>query len=157
LAPGTRERAETLSELVSRHRLFEAARRSAGWTIDELWIDYLALGGTLPAFDVDAYLAGLMPIPPGQQDVLACALNERLTDLSEKVRLPYLTVLPDRCEAALNELAQEGHRGRSHHHEQGLVPPPAVEQRPEERTGQPPVTEHRRSDAASATREGTRP
>jgi hypothetical protein len=147
---------ETLAELTPRHQMFEAARRSADWTVDELWVDYLALGGTLVVFDLDAYLAGLMPMPSGQQDVLACALNERLTDLSDKVRLPYLTVLPDRCEEALNVL-EEGHRALSHQHEQGLVPPPAFEQPPGERTGQPPVTGHRRSNAASATREGTRP
>ena len=113
-----------MTELVSRHRLFEAARHSAGWTLEQLWIDYLALGGTLRLFDVDAYLAGLMPIPPGQQDVLACTLNERLTDLSDATRVPYLTVLSDHCADAL-EVLEEGQPGRFHHHEQGLVPQPA--------------------------------
>jgi hypothetical protein len=134
-----------LPELVSRHRLFDAARRSADWTVQQLWISYLALGGTLQVFDLDAYLAGLMPIPSGQQDVLACTLNERLTDLSDATRVPYLTVLSDRCADALKVL-EEGHRGRSHHHEQGLVPPPpAFEQPPKERTGQLPGREGRPS------------
>jgi len=78
-----------------RHQLFEAAQAEVDWTVEQLWIAYLALGGTLVYFDLDAYLAGLMPMPAPQQDVLACALNERLTDLQHPTRLPYLTELPD--------------------------------------------------------------
>jgi hypothetical protein len=115
-----------LPELVSRHRLFEAARRSAGWTVQQLWVDYLALGGTLLVVDLDAYLTGLTPFPPAQQDVLACALNERLTDLSDATRVPYLTVLPDRCEEALNVL------------ERGLDPSrPTLQRQQKERAGPP--------------------
>jgi hypothetical protein len=94
------------------------------------------LGGTFSVFDLDAHLAGLMPMSPGQQDVLACSLNERLTDLSEKVRVPYLTALPERC-ADASKVPEEGHLGILRHDEQGLVPPPpaAFQQPPEERTG----------------------
>jgi hypothetical protein len=125
---------ETWPELAARHQLFETARRSADWSIEQLWIDYVAIGGTLLVFDLDAYLAGLMPLPPGQQDVLACALNERLTDLHHPTRLPYLTVLPDRCEDALDLLA-EGRVGLLGHDEQGRVPSPAFRPPPEDRTG----------------------
>jgi hypothetical protein len=124
---------ESPPEMAARHRLFEAARRSADWTIEQLWVDYLALGGTLLVFDLDAYLAGLMPLPPGQQDVLACALNERLTDLHHPTRLPYLTVLPHRCADTLNVPA-EGRKGLPRHHEQSLVPATAFQDPPEERT-----------------------
>lgn len=78
----------------SRHRLFEAARRDAGWSVDELWIAYLAYGGILVIFDLDAYLHGLMPMPAGQQEVLACVLNERLDDLDHPTHIPYLNRLP---------------------------------------------------------------
>jgi hypothetical protein len=125
---------ETWPELTARHQLFEAARCSADWTVEQLWIGYVAVGGTFLVFDLDAYLAGLMPLPPEQQDVLACALNERLTDLHHPTRLPYLTVLPDRCERALDALA-EGRVGLPRHDEPCLVPPPAFQQPPEERTG----------------------
>jgi hypothetical protein len=81
-----------VSEPPSRHELFEAARQRADWTVEQLWIHYLALGGTLLVFDLEAYLSGLMPMPPGQQDVLACALNERLADLYQAARVPYLWV-----------------------------------------------------------------
>jgi hypothetical protein len=116
----------TLPELVSRHRLFEAARCSAGWTVQQLWVDYLALGGTLRVFDVEHYLGGGLPIPSGQQDVLACALNERLTDLSDATRVPYLTVLSDRCEEALNLLQRGPDPAR-----------PTLQHQQEERTGTP--------------------
>ena len=84
---------ETPAADASRHQLFEDARHSASWTLEQLWLHYVALGGTLVVFDLDAYLAGLMPIPAPQQDVLACALNERLTDLHRTTRVPYLTAL----------------------------------------------------------------
>ena len=88
-----------MSDDRARHELFEAARRRAGLTLEQLWLHYLALGGTLVVFDLEAYLTGLVPMPPSQQDVLACALNERLADLFEAVRVPYLTVLPDEASA----------------------------------------------------------
>ena len=83
----------TSAEAAARHQLFDAARRNAGWTLEQLWIHYIALGGSLVVFDLEAYLAGLMPMPAPQQDVLACALNERLADLHQPSRLPYLTAL----------------------------------------------------------------
>ena len=86
---------EATSAEASRHQLFENARHSAGLTLEQLWLHYVALGGTLVVFDLDAYLAGLTPIPTAQQDVLACALNERLTDLHQATRVPYQTALPD--------------------------------------------------------------
>jgi hypothetical protein len=113
-------------ELTPRHQLFEAARHSADLTIDELRISYLALGGALLTFDLKGYLGGLTPMPPGQQDVLACALNERLIDRSDATRVPYLTVLPDRCEEALAML------------DQGLDPArPTPQQQQQDRTRPP--------------------
>jgi hypothetical protein len=126
----------TLPDLTGRHQLFEAARCSAHWTVNELWMSYLALGGQLLVVDLQGYLNGLTPLPPGQQDVLACALNERLADLSDEVRVPYLTVLSDRCEQALSVL--EGGDGR-HNDDQdqdhGLGPATPTTQRPRGRTG----------------------
>lgn len=76
-----------------RHQLFETARRRAECTITDLWVRYLALGGRLDLFAVEAYLSGLAPLPPDQQDVLANALNEHLDDLYESVKVPYLHIL----------------------------------------------------------------
>ena len=87
--------ASTPGDPTPRHQLFESARRSGDWTVEQLWIHYLALGGTLVVFDIEGYLAGLMPMTAGEQNVLACALNERLADLSSPTRVPYLAKLPD--------------------------------------------------------------
>ena len=73
-----------------RHQLFDTARRRAECTITDLWVRYLALGGRLDLFTIEAYLSGLVPLPPDQQDVLANALNEALDDLCEAAKVPYL-------------------------------------------------------------------
>src|SRR3712207_3333498 len=58
----------------------DAARVRADLTVQDLWLRYLALGGTGDAFDLDGYLQGLVPLETFQQDVLAQALNEALED-----------------------------------------------------------------------------
>ena len=75
----------------SRHLLFEAARLKAEWTIQQLWVAYLAVGGTGDAFDLEAYLTGLGPLSDDQQDALANAVNERLDDLYRTAHVPYLS------------------------------------------------------------------
>ena len=77
----------------SRHQLFEAARTQAGWTVQQLWVGYLAVGGSRDAFDIEAYLNGLGPLSDDQQDILANAVNERLDDLYRAACVPYLTTL----------------------------------------------------------------
>ena len=74
-----------------RHELFETARQRGQWSITDLWVHYLAVGGRLDLFTVEAYLHGLAPLPPAQQDVLANALNEHLDDLYQAAKVPYLT------------------------------------------------------------------
>ena len=71
-----------------RHHLLEAARARAELTVQELWLRYLALGGTGDAFDVDGYLQGLVPLETFQQDILAQAVNEGLDDLLRSARVP---------------------------------------------------------------------
>lgn len=100
LHPAGRASRDRIIEPTQRHEFFEVARCRAGWTLEELWISYVALGGTLPVLALDGYLCGLTPLPAGQQDVLACALNERLADLAQELQLPYLRMLlPDRDDA----------------------------------------------------------
>ncbi|MFP5283617.1 MAG: hypothetical protein ACLGIF_09220 [Actinomycetes bacterium] len=76
----------------ARHHLFQAARRQAGWSIQQLWVGYLALGGIEDAFHLEAYLHGLVPLAPDQQDIVAIAVNERLYDLYLAVRVPCLLI-----------------------------------------------------------------
>lgn len=78
-----------------RHELFDVARRRGGWTIPDLWVQYLAVGGGLDLFTLEAYLHGLAALPAGQQDVLANALNDRLDDLHQAEKIPYLHIVED--------------------------------------------------------------
>lgn len=65
----------------SRQPLFEAARRRAGLSVEQLWLDYLALGGEAGLGELESCLQGLTPLRRSQQQVLAHALYEQLTDL----------------------------------------------------------------------------
>jgi hypothetical protein len=69
----------------------DAARVHAQLTVQDLWLRYLALGGTGDAFDLDGYLQGLTPLDAFQQDVLAQALNEALRELYQAHCIPLST------------------------------------------------------------------
>lgn len=64
------------------------AFRHAELTVQELWLRYFALGGEVGPTEIDAYLNGLMPMPPAQHNLLALAVNERLAELPPP-RAPY--------------------------------------------------------------------
>lgn len=76
-----------------RHRKMDAARVRADLTVQNLWLRYVALGGTGDAFDLDGYLQGLVPLGTFQEDVIAQALNEALEDSFRAYRVP-LSVRP---------------------------------------------------------------
>ncbi|WP_299960401.1 hypothetical protein [uncultured Modestobacter sp.] len=64
----------------ARHQLMDAARVRAQLTLDELWVRYAALTGTVDVIDLDGFLAGLMLLEPGQDAVLTQTLNEALEE-----------------------------------------------------------------------------
>ncbi|GGM88226.1 phosphatase [Lentzea pudingi] len=70
-------------------RAFSLALARSGLTAQDLWTRYFALGGNSGLIEVEAYLHGLMPLPPSQRDVLAHAINERLDELTWPHRVPY--------------------------------------------------------------------
>ena len=78
-----------------RHRRMDATRVRAELTVQDLWLRYVALGGTGDAFDLDGYLQGLLPLETFQQDVLAQTLNEALQDCYRAHRIPPSTPPPD--------------------------------------------------------------
>ena len=78
-----------------RARQMDAARVRAELTVRDLWLRYLALGGTNDAFDLDGYLQGLTTLDVFQQDVLAQALNEALQDLYTRHLIALSTPEPD--------------------------------------------------------------
>ena len=73
----------------SRHRAIEAGRIRARLTPGGLWLRYVAVGGVVDLLEVEAYLAGLLPLPGYEDDILALAVNERLDDLGVDHRLRY--------------------------------------------------------------------
>ena len=69
------------------HRRMDAARIRAELTVQELWMRYLGLGGTNDAFDLDAYLQGLVSWDAFQLNVLAQSANEALSDSYDTYRV----------------------------------------------------------------------
>ena len=82
-----------------RQRRMEAARVHAELSVQELWLRYVALGGTGDALDLDGYLQALSPLGSFQQDVLAQALNEALEDDYRARCIPLSTPVPDEVDA----------------------------------------------------------
>lgn len=76
-------------------RALTIAFRRADLTVEDLWVRYFTLGGEADVVEVEAYLDGLLPLPPAQRDVLAHAVNERLDDLTTRLRVPYSRTLRD--------------------------------------------------------------
>ena len=71
-----------------RHRRMDATRLRAELTVHELWLRYVAIGGTEDGFDIDGYLQGLLPLEDFQQELLAHVLNEALDDLYRAHHIP---------------------------------------------------------------------
>lgn len=78
-----------------RHLRMDAARVRAELSVQDVWLRYVALGGTGDAFDLDGYLQGLVTLEDFQQDVLAQSLNEALEDGFRSYRIPLSTVPTD--------------------------------------------------------------
>jgi hypothetical protein len=66
-----------------------AAYASSGLRIGELWLAYFALGGNAGLYEIEAYVAGLMPMDAHEHNVVACAVNEQLAELLPGSRAPY--------------------------------------------------------------------
>lgn len=77
-------------------------------TVQDLWLRYVALGGSEDAFEIDGYLQGLVGLDTFQQDVLSQAVNEGLDDAYRSSRVP-LSDLPPGTEVAtsLRRVAEE--------------------------------------------------
>jgi hypothetical protein len=54
----------------------------------ELWLNYFSLGGSVGEYEVEAYLQGLLSLPPVERDLLAMAGNE-LIDKAPRIHAPY--------------------------------------------------------------------
>jgi len=90
-----------------RHRRMDAARIRAELTVQDLWLRYLALGGTNDAFDLDGYLQGLMPLDAFQQDVLAVTVNEALQDSYDCYSMPLVMAPGDDSDERLRTIIEQ--------------------------------------------------
>jgi hypothetical protein len=71
-----------------RHKAMDDARVGARLSVQDLWLRYLALGGSSDAFEIDGYLQGMVSLDSFQQDVLAQAVNEALEDVYRSLQVP---------------------------------------------------------------------
>ena len=73
-----------------RREALIAACRRGGLDLEDLWFRYVGLGGDAAPLELEAYLAGLMPLDDHQYDILAHAVNERLGELGLRRDVPYV-------------------------------------------------------------------
>lgn len=83
------ERPERVSAEQRQQSALMASYQQVELTLEQLWTRYFALGGDADLMDVEAQLTGLLALPPGQRDILAHAVNERLDELITRYRVPY--------------------------------------------------------------------
>jgi hypothetical protein len=65
-----------------------AARRHTDLSLEQLWLRYFELGGSVDQLELEAYLEGLHALPASERDVLAVTVNERLDELAWNRRVP---------------------------------------------------------------------
>jgi hypothetical protein len=75
------------NEPEQRRRLREAIN-AAGIPVSALWLRYFGIAGDAGEYEVEAYLQGLLSLPPLQRDLLAMAANELIED-TPRPRAPY--------------------------------------------------------------------
>jgi hypothetical protein len=74
-----------MTQQTQQHSTWRAAYH-AKLTAEEIWLHYFSIGGNLPVFELDAYLHGSYPLPAGERDMIALALNELIDDLPQRPR-----------------------------------------------------------------------
>ncbi|GHF95280.1 MULTISPECIES: PP2C family protein-serine/threonine phosphatase [Amycolatopsis] len=72
-----------------QRRLVAACFTRSELTLEQLWMRYFALGGSLSLLELDAYLNGLVTLPRVDRDMVAHAVNERLDEVAGPARAPY--------------------------------------------------------------------
>lgn len=71
-----------------QRRRLRSALEAADILVSELWLKYFGMSGDAGEYEVEAYLQGLLSLPPVQRDLLALAANELIDDLP-RPRAPY--------------------------------------------------------------------
>lgn len=66
-----------------------AALRAAYISPGDLWLKFFSIGGSVGEYEVNAYLQGMLSLPPLQRDLLAHAANELIADIPPLPRATY--------------------------------------------------------------------
>ena len=73
-----------------RH-LTRIAVRAAKLDVQDVWIRYFGLAGSVDEYEVNAYLNALTYLPPLECDLVAEAINELIDEIPALPRAPYGT------------------------------------------------------------------
>ncbi len=61
--------------------MLRTAVEAVGIRAEDLWLHYFSLGGAVGEYEVEAYLQGLLSLPPLQRDMIAMAANELIEEI----------------------------------------------------------------------------
>jgi hypothetical protein len=67
----------------------------ADWTISDLWVAALGIGGGFSHLDIEHIASGRRQATPTEHDILAAAFNDHFTDRAQNHPVPYWRQLPD--------------------------------------------------------------
>lgn len=73
----------------NRSEALQAARSMLGLSLQQLWLDYIRLGGSLPPADLNAFLDGGPDPGDHDHDIIVQALNEHFIDNHDDHPLSY--------------------------------------------------------------------
>jgi hypothetical protein len=73
----------------NQHAATLDAMHRIGMSVGELWLYYLSMGGDIDEYEIDAYLHGLIRLPPLDRDMISQAVNEMIDDICYGTRAPY--------------------------------------------------------------------
>lgn len=73
----------------------EEVRRRLAIDLEQLWLDYVSLGGTASQRSIEAYLRGERDFERGEHDALAHAINESAVERGLNHTAPYDDQLSD--------------------------------------------------------------
>lgn len=79
-----------------QRQLTAVAIRAACLTVQDVWLCYFSLTGDVDEYEVDAYLNGLISLPPLECDLIAHAVNELIDEIPPLPRAPYRADLSPR-------------------------------------------------------------
>ena len=74
----------------SQQRSTSLAAREAEVSAADLWVHYYSVGGNLGAFELEAYLHGMYPLPVRERNTIALALNELIDDLPQRRKAEFM-------------------------------------------------------------------